>query len=314
MIRSIAVTTDFSELSVQSFEAAASVARKFGARLRIVHVLPEPEVYTPWQLVNHSPAERERRLAESRRRLAELVREYPSLDAVKAEPSVLCGTCAEAVVEFQKHETIALVVVASHGHTGMDHFPLGSFTARLLEFSRCPVLVFKTRPSPGAGSPASFEPRRILVAHDFSPSSRATLPVVRDWAEAYQAEIRVVFVVDRSRRSSSRDAAGLADYDDRSNAQLELERIIASEWGDLPAEAVVCEGHPAVEILKQERRSEAEMVVMGSRGLSLFRRLEMGSVAERVVHGSRCPVLVVKTSVSMQTREADRGDARCPPN
>ena len=299
MIRSIAVTTDFSELSFQPFEAAVSMARKFGARLHILHVLPEPEIYAPWQLPADSPSERSKRVAGVRKKLEDLVEARGALSTVDVDSAVLCGACEEAVTEFQKRENIDLLLVASHGHAGMEHFSLGSFTARLLQFSSCPVLVYKTRQSPEMFPEGTFAPKRILVAHDFSTASRETLPLVREWAEAYSAEVKLVFVSDSFELSALVDVAmPMPPNDDlRSNAMRELEGIISSEWRGIRAEPVVCEGHPAVEILKEADGYGADLIVMGSRGLSPFGRLELGSVAERVVHGAGCPVLVVKAAV-----------------
>ncbi len=299
MIRSVAVTTDFSDLSVQPFEAAATLSRKFGAGLVVVHVLPEPEIYTSWQVVRESSAARQNRLEKSKKRLQQIVQEQSCLASLDVRTAILSGPPAESVADFGDSEGIDLLIVASHGHTGMTHFPLGSFTARVLEFSRCPVLVFRTRESAGAPFERAFTCERILVAHDFSPASTLAVRMAREWAKAFEADTRIVFVMNRSEGRMLGDdgeCERLTAEELRSKALHEIERIADSEWRGLPLRPVIRTGHPAVEILKEEKSCAAEMIIMGSRGLSPFGRLEMGSVAERVVQGARCPVLVNKAA------------------
>jgi nucleotide-binding universal stress UspA family protein len=290
MLHSIAVTTDFSTLSRQAFAAAAALGRKHQARLYLLHVLPPPEIVKPWQLVNEPPAELDARRAAAEARLEELVTAETAFAGLDVRLRVLQGEPAEAASRFLKLEEIELVVIASHGWTGAERFPLGSFTAKVLELTTCPVLVFRATSGESSGLPG-FHPKRFLVPHDFSQASGVALEVARSWARDFDAAVRLIFVADDRHLSGGSSEAGARV---RAEGMERLERLVLEEWRGITAEAVAHIGHPAVEILEEAQSFRADLIVLASRGLSALERLAIGSTAERVIQGARCPVLVVK--------------------
>lgn len=298
MIRSIGVTTDFSPLSREPFPAAAYLARRLDADLTLVHVAEDPETYTAWQVVDESPEETERRYEELRGKLEELAAGEPSFAGLRVHRRVLPTDSGETIHRFQEREAVDLIIMASHGHTGIEHFLLGSFAARVLQLVSCPVLLFRSRTEPSQKPAAEFEPRRILVSHDFSRASSRALDVARFWTREFDAEARLFFVLERPAGAVGPDDGG-PDLEGvlekaRTEAEKQLRKVAEEDWSGLRVSTVVRVGRPPAQILEEARSFDADLIIMASRGLSTLERLNIGSVTERVVHTATTPVLIVR--------------------
>lgn len=294
MLNSIAVTTDFSPFSRKPFGAAAELARRFGARLYLVHFVREPE--TSACTVGTVPRDTRTRQAVARRRLLELSASEAAFEGLEVCSQAIRGEPARALSEFQKREGIDLVVVASHGHTGADYYPLKSFAARLLRTVSCPLLVFR-HPEITSAEPWPFLcPRRILVPYDFSRAAPSGLAVALEWAREFGALLRLIFVVEVGECEHWNGNGRFRKFFEeiRSEAQNELDRTVTRDCAGVRTEAVVRIAHPAREILKEAADFHADLVVMVSRGRSALDRLNSGSVGERTVLGGHCPILLVK--------------------
>lgn len=142
--------TDFSENGRVALpllkELVATSAVAGGARVHVLHVL-EPMISTTdftWAGLNHNELE-ERRMTGARE----------ALDAYAAEIGVPSGQLVTAVVRGKSHEAIAdyasahgvdLVIMATHGHTGLSHLLLGSTAELVVRTAPCPVLTVKSLP------------------------------------------------------------------------------------------------------------------------------------------------------------------------
>lgn len=296
MYRSIAVTTDFSEDSKEAFEVAALVAKKFGAKLCLLNVSQNPTIMTPWQVApGPDAAEKRRKAAQSR--LEDLARNSPAFAGMQIEARAVQGDSADAVCDFQEREHANLLVMATRGHSGIKHFLLGSFTAKVLQLASCPILVFRTYEDEGEGPRQPFSPSRILVPCDFSRHSRRALEGARSWATAFGSMVKVLYVVEQyvsPDLDPETSSATVQEYYEKqvAEASAKLEELVGSSLKGVPSEIAVSIGHPGVEILEEAESFGARLIAMSSRGLSALDRIAMGSVAERVIQRARCPVLV----------------------
>ena len=137
--------------------------------------------------------------------------------------------------------------------------------------------------------------RNVVCAVDFSKVSRGALRTAAALVRASHGRLSVVFVTD-----PWLVAAGAAAHDGRASAastRTALERFIRQA---LPAAArprrtaaVVVAGTPSDEILKQAKRSRADLIVMGTRGMGGVARLLLGTTAEAVLRKTRIPALAV---------------------
>jgi nucleotide-binding universal stress UspA family protein len=140
-IRSILLTTDFSDTSARAFASAKSLAGKFGARIIVAHV--EDDRVSPL-LVEYMPlglvTVRRRQVEDAKRQLAEVVAQHLGrIDDVELEVSL--GVPHGEIVRLAAERDVDLIVMATHGRGFISHAIMGSTTERVLRRSPCPVLV-----------------------------------------------------------------------------------------------------------------------------------------------------------------------------
>jgi len=139
--RTILHPTDFSTTSNRAFGTALTLAKRLRAELRLVHVVAPPAVLIEDSFMSRMTYETAttgaRRDAE--RRLRPLLAKARKA-RVRSSAAVLEGTPFEEIVREARRQRADLIVMGTHGRTGVARFFLGSVTARVLALVRCPVL------------------------------------------------------------------------------------------------------------------------------------------------------------------------------
>ena len=134
-IRSILLPTDFSECGNYALSYAASLARTFGASIICINVI-EPIVPT----VGYSGMTEPLPIADITEQLEDSAeRELPKL----AEELVVHGEAASEIVRAAKERDVDLIVISSHGRTGLGRIIFGSTAESVVRHASCPVLVVK---------------------------------------------------------------------------------------------------------------------------------------------------------------------------
>ena len=123
--------TDFSEASEGAGGVARDLARESGATLHVVHVVPPVT----------DPADSAERLAETGKRLA---------DGTPIETALLSGRIAREIVRYARERDVGLIVLATHGRTGLSHAILGSVAEAVVRRAPCLVLTVPAGRSSGA--------------------------------------------------------------------------------------------------------------------------------------------------------------------
>jgi len=196
------------------------------------------------------------------------------------------GEAFEAVAEKIGELQPDLVLMGTHGRSGLDRLLMGSVAEKTIRHSECPVLVVPT----GATIPTDGNLGHALVAVDFSEASRAALRVGKSLAHAPGLSLSVLHVLDRPQGpflTSKFDPRELAGQ------RKAAVRLIRSELGNARAQVEIVEGVPSEEILRQATNISAQWLILGTRGLSGVERLLTGSVTERVTRLSPLPVMTV---------------------
>jgi nucleotide-binding universal stress UspA family protein len=293
LITSIVVGVDLSVPSEQALDRAAAIAMLNNAHLVMVNAQADDapisnidnEVLK--QLGEVSQAVR----AEEARRLAEKCQQLTTR-GVAVELVHRGGPPGEVVTEVAREHGAELIVVGTHGHTGISRFLLGSVATAVLRHAPCDVLVCR-----GANGPSPFE--RPLVATDFSPAADralrnaaslaapgATIDVVHAWQLPAGSWGATLLGQARFPWSTVRDAvlSGVRSQADR------LEQAHAGLGHPLRVELI--QGPPASVITHAAERGGHDLIAIGTHGHRGFRRLLLGSVAESVIRHAPCSVLV----------------------
>ena len=145
-VQQILVATDFSEGAAAAFGVAVYYARVLHARLHLLHVFSESEV------------EVTRLLADAAAQAA------PDVPVIVARAG---GDPAEEILRYATEQPIDLIVVGTHGRTGVSRLLLGSVAERVMRGARCPVLVVPAPPAPAI--PSGVTPP-VRVAAPLAPA------------------------------------------------------------------------------------------------------------------------------------------------
>ena len=141
-ITRILVPTDFSETSDAALEWAKTIAGTLGASLHLLHVFEDPfvtgafaaEAYAPLP-----PATRAALIDDARARLTHrLTKEEQA--RFRSTTEIVSGVSAPSIVEYAQERNIDLIVMGTHGRTGVAHLLIGSVAERVVRLAHCPVL------------------------------------------------------------------------------------------------------------------------------------------------------------------------------
>ena len=150
-IHAILFPTDFSAVSRAAGHTAADFARHFGARLHVLHVVPPAfDVDMP------------------RTALTEAVAALGPLLAPEA--AIVAGIAAREVVAYASEHDVDLIVMGTHGRTGVSHALLGSVAEAVVRRAPCPVLTVPASTGPAATAPEAGAPRQSVCVVCARPS------------------------------------------------------------------------------------------------------------------------------------------------
>jgi nucleotide-binding universal stress UspA family protein len=138
--------TDFSTTGQTALEMATSLARDRGATLVIMHVEEPPMAYGGGELYYGID---EPNREELKRMLSEVL---PSDPSVPCEHRLMIGSPARAIIELAEREEVVLIVMATHGRTGLLRVLMGSVAEEVVRKAKCPVLTVK---------PATVAPAKV---------------------------------------------------------------------------------------------------------------------------------------------------------
>lgn len=198
----------------------------------------------------------------------------------------------EDVVELCGEKGVELVVMTSHGQTGWVRYFLGSNTEKLMRVCPAPVLVVKNPDFEGG----KYEgPKKIMIPLDGSERAQSAIPQALDIAPGGTARILLVGVsVVFQGHAFEGDMRTVVKPDlDRVRGYLDEQAEWLRNQGYL-VDVVVRRGDAAGQILELAKEEDVDLIMMTSQGQTGFAAWLYGSVAEKIVRGSDCSVLVFK--------------------
>lgn len=278
----ILVPIDFSDISSRALEYAKSIARLNNSTLVLAHASEPFNPVTPAEVVWFGQlTEREPEQEQLENRSAEL-----RSQGYRARTLSLVGGIQEEILNSAKNEHADLIVLGTHGRTGVPRFLFGSEAEAMYRHANCPILV--VGPAARAAVDAPWAPRDILCACDFEPTSAPVAAYAYRLAQELCASLTLVHI-DDSEGAASRDFV---------TAQFEkaLEPLLIGGpkpnilWRTLMIGYNV--GSTIADIA-EERKSD--LVVMGARAATHSQTHLGQGRAPQVMAKSPCPVMVIHT-------------------
>lgn len=154
--KKILAPTDLSQLSKDGVRHALNLARSFGGEVTVYHVINYDEImgYSR-EITTRAVTPPAGQLLESYQRALKQFLEHNFSDLlplVEVRQKVEMGSPAKNIVERAQAEGADLIVISTHGRTGLSHMLMGSVTEKVVRMSRCPVLSIHPRPEETVGS------------------------------------------------------------------------------------------------------------------------------------------------------------------
>jgi nucleotide-binding universal stress UspA family protein len=294
----VLVPMDLSRASVGGLRYAARVAQTFGGSIWPIYVQEPASLAGGMESVITAVSDTEAAEGASKL-LARFCRE--AVDASRRGKIMVCiGQPVHEITAAVYSLDIDLIVMTTHGYTGLQHVGHHSIAERVVWRSVCPVLtvhqaLLEGKSEEGPGPPVTW--KSILVPVDLTESVRPVLQYAAALAENCGGSITLFYEVGTRWANGSRATRelGLTHDETRSlaerlvgvKAHLETSRTEAVEK---PVEIA----HPDTEaIVQAARRLSSDLIVMGKHDCSWWKHLGKAAVAERVVRTARCPVLSV---------------------
>ena len=296
-LKQILVTTDFSDESKKALPYAAAFAKQFGGKITLLNVVEPSSHFTGLESVVlfQSGDAAMGQVYEGLDQLAE--KSFGGKDRVTTHART--GKPFREIIKAAGELKAGLLIMSTHGYTGLKHTLVGSTTERVVQHSPCPVLAVRGGADETSGKrPKPVAIQRILLATDFSDDSLKAFPIAQSLAEGFCARLTLIHVVERF----PIDALLGEELTHQTSAQrIELARarltgLVADlrKRGGFRADVVVRFGKPFDEIARYAKEMDASLIVVSTHGYTGLKHLYLGSVAERVLRHAPCPVLVVR--------------------
>lgn len=285
-------TTDLTDYANQGIRYAASLARTLNARLYICTIIdPVPLVYAEGLM---DSAEYEKKMEQ--KAMAKLSAIMEGCD-LPWEGVVRIGHPASKIAELADAFEADLVITTTRPGSGLKKFFLGSTSEELIRTARMPLLILRDGNYGSCKADQPVSPKRILVGCDFSYHATLALQYTVSLAEEFQSELHIAHVVTENKYKSLMAEPPADRRSCQQEYMAELKNRLAaqmpSDSGEKAPHTAVLLGDPHKELRKYAIANAMDMVILGSRGVSLTESLLIGSVTDRLMRESPCPVLSV---------------------
>ncbi len=294
MIGTVIVPLDGSDLAEQALPYAEAIARKANAPLHLMRVV-SPD----------GPASAE---SEARSYLREQAKGYGD----RVQISVRMGQPADQIVDGADEMTDPVVVMTTHGRSGIGRWLYGSVADRVVRGSGAPVLLIRS----GTKDRHAETVQTVVVSLDGSVYAEAALPYGKELAQAFDAELMLVRVAETTQLygmlGSEPMTPASADTFNEIGQRLvqEAQDYLAAVAEPLRKDGVkvrteTLEGFPAEQLMALEREMSVDLIVMATHGRSGLGRLVFGSVAERILKVGTTPVMMIKPKGEVSSNDGN---------
>jgi nucleotide-binding universal stress UspA family protein len=235
--------------------------------------------------------------------MLERTRAQLSARHLRVETELKLGPAAEMILEKAEGKKPDLIVLGAKGLRATAGIFLGGVAQQVVEYACCPVLVVR---APYRGL------RHILLVTDGSEHSRRAARYLGNFPLPEKLDLRLMHVLPPIRRPvmmeryyggwqtvysqfpSTRDEEAIEEREAKIGRSLLKRTLALLQQKGLKSTSVLTRGDAATEIIEYAATHQLDLIVAGSRGLSGFKGWWMGSVSRKLVHYSKCSVLIVK--------------------
>ena len=297
--KNVLFATDFSPTSESALPYATAICRRFGSTLHVTHVLSDTSLLAMTGGVDYVSMGTiyDSALQEAQEKLEHMTLRFAG---IPYHTHVRHGFIWQNLSEVIAENEVDLIVVGTHGRTGLGKLLLGSVAEDILRHAPCPVLSVGPKVSgraklpafPAAGrdlAPIELEVRQILFATNFAHNAAAVAGAAVSLADAFQARLTLMHVFE--------DYTHLGSQPDLVEQGVRrLHELLPTDVALQYSPETVLEFGPAAErILKVASAREADLVVLGARTAERAGSTHLPWTTDhQVIAQAHCPVLTVR--------------------
>lgn len=341
MFKTILVPLDGSLRAEAALPIAARIAQNSGARLVLVRVVSFVSEYWPTMTTSYpsmAQAAIETDLEEAAAYL-ERIASSPKLAGITVKTTAQFGYIAPTILSVAISYASDLIVLCSHGASGMIHWVMGSVAEKIVHHASIPVLVMREGGTHMGSTPADLaQPLRMLIPLDGSTGAQAALEpgavlLKAIAAPGQQTALHLARVITPPRNhliNQQKNAGASSLNEELARARHSLERVkdqlqqgqvaptiaeqhIPVTWSVIPDKDIA---GALLRVAEQGEEMEGtgvfggcELIAISTHGRAAFQNWALGSITERILHATRRPLLVVhppkqsEENASLYTRE-----------
>jgi nucleotide-binding universal stress UspA family protein len=321
MLKRILVPLDGSPLAESALGVAARIARASDGTILLMRVIGVPTTYTPYIYgsdMAQSPQLAQEMLdmeqANAENYLAEIVR-LDILEGIQVETTIISGSAGLSILDTAKEEKVDLIVMSSHGETGLKRLALGSVAQYVSRHSPVPVLVLRGDESaPFSAFPYPKHPSHTitaLVALDGSELAEVSLEpaayVVAALATPAQGTLLLSTVANKQAGKAKHGSEEFMRDEAKKYLTGIRERLQGSDIGKLNlviewsieeskdvANALIEAAESGKTIESSHEFSSCDLIAIATHGRGGLKRLMEGSVTEDMLGSTNLPMLIVR--------------------
>ena len=292
MFKKILIPLDGSALSARAVPVAYALAGP-DTELVLVQAIDPVRIAAGISSYSAGATWRDERSQPHGKAAAELALVRASLPAdVSVDSYVTEGDAAGTIVDTARETKADLIVMSSHGYTGMRRWVMGSVAEKVVRAAPCPVLVVRRN--------ARFS--QILVTLDGSPFSERAFAPAMAVANAFHSQVTLLRAVDtlssETMRRLDEHELGLGQHlaeGQLADAEDYLSRV-AKESGPVKGlfRVAVPDAQAGEAIARYAANHDVDLIVMSTHGRTGLQRWTLGSVTEKVLRATGCSMLVIR--------------------
>lgn len=275
-VNHILVPIDFSETSLNALKHAAEFAKKFDAKLTLLHVYESlgNDVLLPDLLIGKKVLDNPyqelviKKLDEARATISDIYNK--NVDIAVSE-----GTISSAVESFVNEEKVDIIVMGTHGTKGViQNYIIGSNSYKVVGASKVPVLTVRKKVT-------NLDIKNIVVPVDYTKFSRQKLPFAADLAKRFDATLKLFFTDQK-------------EYNElKNNALIEqVENYLRNEGVNFTTQ-ISEDAYSAKEVIKYTEFTNSDLIIIMSERETTISNMLLGSTSREVVNHSQIPVLTL---------------------
>ncbi len=297
MYGKILVPLDGSELAEVALPYAEELAGRLGSEVILLHVCESAEAQ-----YHHMHQLYIQNMVAATKRGAQKYLENADAEAIKVRAAILDGHSAGQIVDFADEQDVDLIVIATHGWSGIRRWVLGSVADKVVRSTKRPVALIRAKGVHHHELEKSAM-SKMLIPLDGSKESEAVIPYVEELASRLKGEVVLLHVVPPA--SPVYAIPGETAQFPYTQAEVELLKVDAGKYLEKVTNALedkhikvrfeIRVGNTAHEIIKLADEIHADLVAMSTHGWSGITRWALGSTADKVLNGGNTPLLLVSS-------------------